>query len=419
MASNPVLEKVEQFATSTTKEITSLKKSLGEMQTTVKKIAETPNYGGNEPGRLFAQPRDAETEGKLGFNSLGEFANKVKMASPGGTGGREAEDFRTNICKSYESRHKTVSGMSEAVDSEGGFLVPPTFASKILERVYENDLLKRTDSSTVTGNTMVFNRINETSRVNGSRHGGVQAYWRDEAATVTATKPKIGQVTLKLKSLMALGYVTEELEQDGPAMGSFLQRHFGMEIDFKVGDAIYRGTGAGMPQGILNSPALVTVDKEAGQAAATINANNLWKMYARMWAPSLSNAVWFINQDVWPQLFGMVMPGATPAVPIYLPPGGIKDAPYGSIMGRPVVPLEFCSTLGTVGDIVFADMGQYLTISKGTMDTQMSVHLRFDYAENAYRAVFRVDGQGWWSAPLTPFKGSNTQSPFIALQTRS
>lgn len=363
-------------------------------------------------GRIYAKARDPKEEKKWGFKSFGEFCQLVHDNQQHGA-------LRERLVKSWDAVSKTVSGMSEAVDSEGGFLVPPQFSQTIFERVYENPLLKMCDMYTVTGRTMVFPAIDERSRVNGSRHGGVLAYWRDEASTVTATKPKVRTVTLTLKSLMALGYITEELQQDMATAGdTFLTRHFAQEIEFKIGDAIYEGTGVGMPEGIKDADCTVEVAKETGQAAATITANNIWKMWMRMWAPSRQKACWFINQDVEPQLLGMTMPGATPAYPIYLPPGGLSDTPYATLLGRPVVPLEFCSTLGTVGDIMLADVSQHVAISKGTADTQMSMHLRFDYAENAYRTIFRIDAKPYWHSALTPFKGTNTQSPYIKLATR-
>ena len=59
------------------------------------------------------------------------------------------------------------------------------------------------------------------------------------------------------------------------------------------------------------------------------------------------------------------------------------------IKGRPVIPIEYCSAVGTVGDIILADMSQYVTISKGSLESAMSIHLRFDYAEEAFRFIFR------------------------------
>jgi hypothetical protein len=48
----------------------------------------------------------------------------------------------------------------------------------------------------------------------------------------------------------------------------------------------------------------------------------------------------------------------------------------------------------------------------------MSIHLKFDYAETAFRFLFAVDGQPWLASELTPYKGSATQSTFVVVEAR-
>jgi hypothetical protein len=38
------------------------------------------------------------------------------------------------------------------------------------------------------------------------------------------------------------------------------------------------------------------------------------------------------------------------------------------------------------------------------INTAMSVHFLFDMNANAYRAVYRIDGQPWQNKKLTPFR---------------
>jgi HK97 family phage major capsid protein len=164
----------------------------------------------------------------------------------------------------------------------------------------------------------------------------------------------------------------------------------------------------------------VSVTKENAQSAATIVPKNLIKMFARCHARSRRNAVWFINQDIEPQLFTMTQDAGTAGQLVYMPPGGLSQSPYGTILGRPVMPIEYAATLGTVGDIMLADLSAYCSGTQGGMDSAMSMHLRFDYAETAFRFMFAVDGQPWLASAITPYKGSsNTVSPFVALETRS
>jgi HK97 family phage major capsid protein len=313
------------------------------------------------------------------------------------------------------------SGANEGVPSEGGFLVQTDFTNEILKDVYETGILAprcRKIAISANANGLKINGIDETSRVDGSRWGGVRGYWAEEAGTVTATKPKFRQIELRLNKLMGIYYSTDELLQDAAAMNSILTQAFSSEIRFKLDDAIVRGTGSGQPLGILNAGCLVTQNKESGQVADTVVFENILKMWSRLIASSRANSVWFINQEIEPQLYSMVLSAGTSAVPVYMPAGGISGQQYGTLFGRPVVPIEHCSAPGDVGDIILADMSQYLLADKGGMQMASSIHVQFLYDETAFRIVYRVDGQPIRSSAITPFKGNNDLSSFVTLQAR-
>ena len=317
---------------------------------------------------------------------------------------------------------RAASGLNEAIPSDGGFLVQKDFASELLKRVYQTgQLANRCRRIPISGNSngLKINAIDETSRADGSRWGGVRSYWRDEAAQYTGTEPNFRQMNLVLNKLTGLCYATDELLADTVALEAVITEAFTEEFGFKIDDAIVNGDGAGKPLGIMNAGCKVGVAKETGQAAATINAKNIQKMYARMYARSVGNAVWFVNQDCWPQIFELHQAVGTGGVPLFVPPGGISAAPYGTLMGRPIVPIEQCETLGTSGDIIFADLSQYLLIDKGGIAAAQSIHVRFVYDEAAFKFTYRVDGQPIWNSALTPFKGTATVSPIIALNTRA
>jgi HK97 family phage major capsid protein len=398
-------------------DLVEFKKSFEEKQKeydSLVSFAKSPDYGDNSPYKLFAQPKqDAKGEGRMGFKSFSHFCHEIREA--GRPGGRVGD-----VMKSW--MEKAPSALNETVGAEGGFLVPPTFASEIWMRAYDNSLWEMTTGHTAgaNSNSLTFNAIDETSRADGSRFGGVRAYWDAEANQATTTKPAYNQVRLQLHKLLAISYATEELIQDsGTALEQHLFNLFSSEIKFKLGDSLINGTGAGMPLGVLNAAATVSVSKETGQAAATIVKENIDKMWSRMWAPSRANAVWLINQDVEPALFSMAQNVGTGGMPVYLPPGGLSAKPYGTLYGRPVIPTEFNATLGTVGDIVFVDFKSWYSLRKGDTQQDTSIHLRFDYAETAFRTIFRADARPIWLTALTPFKGSATKSPAITLATRA
>jgi HK97 family phage major capsid protein len=185
---------------------------------------------------------------------------------------------------------------------------------------------------------------------------------------------------------------------------------------FKLDQGIFSGLGAGQLLGVLNSPALITVDKEGGQGAATISVENVKKMLARLWPYSIERAVWTCNSNTLPQLLGAqgireLMTFANPDAPV--------GAPRMALAGVPLQCLEAAKTLGTVGDLVLLDPSEYIVSDKGGLQQTVSMDVKFLSRETAFRFVLRVDGQPVWAQPVTPYNGSETQSPYVALATRA
>lgn len=312
-------------------------------------------------------------------------------------------------------------GSSEGVPSDGGFLLQQDFTTALLEATISGSELASRCRRIPIGpgaNGLKAPIKDETSRATGSRWGGVQIYRANEAGTATAKKPKFGLIDTRLEKIIGICYLTDEIMTDVSALQAWVTMAFADEFDWVIDDEIMNGDGVGKCLGLLNAPALVTVAKETGQLAKTIQVENLDNMFSRMLARGLSKAAWFINQDVWPQLFGLTRGTGLAGVPVFTPPNGIAGAPMGMIHGRPIVPIEQCQTLGTKGDIVFADLSQYLLIDKGGVKQDVSIHVQFLTDETAFRFVVRINGEPLIRKAITPANGTNTQSPFVALASR-
>lgn len=314
------------------------------------------------------------------------------------------------------------SGMGETVGPEGGFVVEKVSAQTITQKVYETgELLSRMTPIPIGPgkNGLKKRYIKESSRADGSRAGGVRAYWRNEAATVTSSEPILGMQELDLNDVMAIMYATDELLEDAVALSALVYREVPNELVFKVEDAIVNGTGSGQPLGVMAAPCLISVDKEDGQDAATVWFKNIVNMWSRAWARSRRTGFWIYNQDIEPELFTMGVLVGTGGVPAYMPPGGLSQSPYGTMFGRPMIAVEYCQTLGTVGDIIWFSPNEYELIEKGGINAASSLHVRFLYKEMTFRFDYRVDGQPNWDSALTPKNGTKTLSPFVALATRA
>ncbi len=371
----------------------------------------------------LGQPNEGE---QRGFENFGEYLQAVARASS--PAGQMIAGLPCGVIDRrliYQSAEQRSSGAEESTPSLGGFLVQKDFGTDIIKKAHDtamvfNKVRKIPISANSNGLKIPF--IDETSRANGSRWGGIRAYWLEEGGTKTDSKPKFGLLELSLKKLIGLCYATDELLQDASALGAVITEGFAEEIGFKLDDAMLNGTGAGQPLGILNAACLVTVAKETGQTAKTIIWENIKKMYAQMWPRSLVNGGWLINQNCWTELMNMSIPTGTGGIPVWLPANLAQGRPNSTLMGMPVMAVEQCQTLGTKGDVYLADWTQYLAITKGALQSASSIHVKFTTDEMTFRFIYRVDGQPIWNNSMTPYKDASTSkpvSPFLALANRA
>lgn len=357
---------------------------------------------------------------RLGFTSYGDFATVIYNAVMG-------------IKADERLLRMDAAGMTMSSGADGGWLLPPEFniAVNNVMAADEMNLMNLCDTYPVTGESITLYANGETSRATGSRWGGVQGYWTEDGTTITASNPKIRRLRLEPRPLHVLVPVDNTLLRNPAAVERLLNQAAPEEIVFLCNDAIINGNGAGKPLGILNSAGRVSVSYTTSPSANNTfikaHADNMWM---RLHARSRRNARWLHNQDVDAQFEAMVAAGTTPAIPVFLPAvGGIPSMagmPNNYLKGKPMMEVEQCPSLGTEGDVILCDLMAYALGVRGGMapgatgagmgvETAMSFHLYFDRNQSAFRYSFYVDGQPWVVAPLTPFKGSNTLSPFVTL----
>lgn len=346
----------------------------------------------------------AEDDPKRGFRNLADFALAVRAAStPGST-----MDPRLRYTAA------PTGYIQEAGSSAGdGYMVPPDFSNIVKDLVdaIENDvnLFARMNPQNTSSNT-VQRPVDDTTVWSGS---GIYAQWRNEGSQMSATRLVTKFRDIQLYELYVFTLATQEMMADVANLDQRLGEESGEAFNWKLGEAILNGTGAGMPKGIMNGP-IVTQAAESGQTAATIVAANIVKMFGR--AIHGPNDFWLIGNDAISQLPLMSIGNQ----PVWLPPTGFLAAPGGTLLGRPVLISQHCQTLGTAGDILYINPDGYMAFQRSTTpDFQTSIHLYFDYGIQAFRWMLRFGGEPALSAAISPAHGSNTLSHFVSLATRS
>jgi HK97 family phage major capsid protein len=382
-----------------------LGKEIASLEATIKAAEEQEKLNNTPAGPVFYAALKDSNERK--WKGLGEFFKAVVDASsPGG--------------KVDERLFNAATGNNTNVGADGGFLIEKEFRTELMDAMKEESQVAKDITMIPIGsdkNGIKWADIDETSRADGSRHGGALVYWAAEAETVNASKIKLNKTEIELEKLFGLWYATSELLQDATAMEAIAKIEFANAMSFKVDDAIINGSGKGVPLGILNSGALITVAKETGQAADTILHENIQKMWNRLSVKDRANAKWYINQEIEPQLENMVLPIGTGGV---LSPLAKEYLERGTLKNRPVVPIEQASKLGDKGDIILANPKRYLGIDKNGIQGDVSIHVKFLYDESCFRFIYRFNGAPRKNSAVTSYKNASfTTSPFVTLAERS
>jgi len=336
-----------------------------------------------------------------------------------GSEGFEWPDKDTNFFSAvFSGRHHPGlirAAMTESVPSSGGFLIPQEQAAKIHAVSLENEIVQ----PNCYVQPMSSNSIKIPAMVIGSHgtalFGGFTASYTAETGEIDEHSPKARSMELNAKKLTGLIRFSSELNADIPGGMGQIETLCGKGLAWYRDKAFLKGTGAGQPLGILNANCVVTVAKETGQKAATIVYENLTKMMARMFAGSFLNSTWICHQTTIPQLLTLSLAVGTGgnAIPVMSETNG-----KFTMLTRPVLFTEKTEALGNKGDIMLADLSQYVVGLRSGMSFETSIHVHFTTDELLSRIIERHDGEPLWDSALTLADGSTTVSPFVTLADR-
>lgn len=349
-----------------------------------------------------------------GFKTHTEFLTAAMNAARRG----QVTDPRLHFLSGSRNKFFATAGSDEQgvySDPYGGFLVPAGFSPNLLMVPADaQDAGIATTRVPMVTPMVTFNaRVdkNHTSSVSG----GLTVTRRAETQSGAASRMQFEQVTLRADSLYGLAYATEELLADSPqSFVAMLEQGFNEQFLWHLVGERIEGTGVGEYTGVLNSPAIVSIAKETGQAADTIVYNNVIKMRAQCW--NYGRAVWHYNQDCLPTLMQMTIPIGTSGIPAWQT--SARDGEPDMFLGRPAYACEHCATVGDTGDIMLCVWSEYLEGVYQLLNMAESIHVRFVENERAFRFTMRCGGAPWWRSALTPKKSAKTLSPFVKLDAR-
>ena len=273
--------------------------------------------------------------------------------------GRAFENYlRTGVPNSDISNLRVAperfqNAQSEGVTTAGGYMVPTTFRQKLVEvRKAFGGIESVADSfDTGDGRPVEWPTINDTANLgaitpeNATFLGGADMVFGTVAlGAYKYTSTGTGNSPLK---------VSVELAQDSAFnIGDLVARKLGERIHRKEAAHWATGTGAGEPQGLVNSA--LTPDEDV-DTADTVDYDDLMDTYDRLDAAYEEGAVWLMKKNTWSQIRGVVDTAGRPIIQNSLE--GIAGAPSKMLLGFPVVIDEAMPTLSSAADGLFIAFG--------------------------------------------------------------
>lgn len=377
----------------------------------------TSPTGAGQPGSgpVISEMHDRrEDDAMCGYRSYGQFARDVRGHYMHSLNPEGQERLRSYL--EHPSIQSAATNFHHGDNAaESGIPVMPAMRAEIWELVFDDDdLLGQIDMEPTESSAVQLDADESTPW--GTT--GVQARRRSQGAVMTNDlEPPPEPRILRLEEMYAFVLATDEQLEDQPRLQNRLTTKAARAIKWASNDEIVNGTGVGQALGYMNAGCLVTVAKEGSQTADTIVANNVAKMFSRLWRVPGGRAQWRINPDALPQLMTMTLGDQ----PIWTPPAtGFANAPGGFLLGLPVIPSEHNQTVGDLGDITLIDpMAYYGTQKAGGTKADQSIHLYFDQGITAFRWTIRWNGQPYQSKAVTPPNSTATRSAFVALAARA
>lgn len=310
-----------------------------------------------------------------------------------------------------------------SVYEEGGIWIGTSTTADMIDKGFNNSVvLRNTQKVTLTGPVGMaeFVAIDEDSRKDGFRFGGLDWYPRAELEAYVATNTKWAKVTLMPRQIGAAHFSSTEFVADLGAMEGEINRLIaGPGLEFALQKYAIDGNGTGIPMvGHINSPCKIVVTKNSTTPNFSILYEDWEAMKNRLWLGGLNRAEVYYNRSLEKNFRGMYIPtGDSGAIPDMLWERA-KNGEPAYLDGIPAYPIEQANIPGDVGDIILAVPSEYIFATKGNMTMQTSIHVKLLNGQNTTVFSIAVDGQSRWKVPVTPYKGTETTSPVVMLSAR-
>jgi HK97 family phage major capsid protein len=226
------------------------------------------------------------------FKALSDAA-KLKAIADAEEGGKEAKKIVGDFLKAVLDKdgdliaELTKKDLSEAVDAEGGYLVPTEFRTQLVEKMYADPSIRR------YATVIPMAREKMDLPVEGD---SVSVNWTPELSTILQSDPTFALVELAVNMLAGISRMSRQLLQDSAlneGVQELIVRMFARVLREAEDTAFMVGTGSGQPKGIRT----YTISQTVAQAGANLADTDLDNLVYTLPRQYRRRAVWIMRDD--------------------------------------------------------------------------------------------------------------------------
>jgi HK97 family phage major capsid protein len=301
--------------------------------------------------------------------------------------------LRTGMPNADLSSLRVSNVQGEGTGSAGGYMVPPGFRQKIVERMvaFGGFAAEAEPITTSTGNNIEYPTLDDTSNT-----GAITA---ESASVASGADLVFGTVALGAYKYTSAGAgsnlplrVPVELLQDSAFdVQALVSRALGTRIARAQAAHWVTGNGVGQPKGIVASS--LTADRDL-DTADTLDYEDLVDTQDLLDESYEPGAKWLMNKNTWSQVRLIVDTNGRPLVQDST--AGISEKPKRLLLGSGVILDEAMPTLSSAGDtfpIAYGDFRESYVIRRvASLTIVVDPYSRAKHGEVEFTAWERADG---------------------------
>lgn len=282
------------------------------------------------------------------------------------------DEYKKSMLKALRSNFRQVDNvLQEKVDSDGGYLVPDEYDSRLIQTLEEENIMRKLGHTITTSGKHKIN-IAATNPA---------AAWIEEGGQLKFGESTFKQILLDAHKLHVAIKVTEELLYDSAFnLENYILEQFGKALANAEEDAFLNGDGTGKPTGIFHQTNGGTFLTEA----TTLKADDIITLVHALKRPYRKNACFILNDKTIASIRKLKDSNGA-----YIWQPSYQQGEPDRLVGYPV----YTSAFAPENKIAFGDFSYYNIGDRGTRAFKELQELFAGNGMIGFVAKERVDGK--------------------------